>query len=72
MQSFAECYNELLKNTNLVGPVHPPPRYCRVPHTRIILLDDSGFLLPTRLILNQYLADSTKINQIRIIIIISN
>lgn len=70
MQHFAECHNELIKSTNLVVPAHPPPRYCRVPHTRIVLLDDSDFLLPMRLILNQYLADSTKIDQIRINIII--
>lgn len=70
MQRFIEHHNKLLKSINLVVPVHPPPRYCRVPHTRLILLDDSGFLLPTLLILNQYLADSTKIDKIRIIIVV--
>lgn len=61
MHRFAECH-KLTKSTNLVVPAHPPPQYCRVPRTRIVLLGDSGFLLPTQLILNQYLADSTKID----------
>lgn len=70
MLRFVERHNELTRSTNLVVLVHPPPQYCRVPRTRIVLLDDSGFLLPMRLILNQYLADSTKIDQITIIIFI--
>lgn len=69
MQCLAERYNKSVKRTNLVVPVHPPPRYCRVPHTRIVQLDDSGYLLPMRLIPNQYPADSTEIDQIEIEII---
>lgn len=60
--------SELVKRTNLAVLVHLPPRYCLIPRTRTVLLDDSGYLLPTRLILDQYPADSTKIDEIKIII----
>lgn len=68
MQCLAIHHSELIKCTNLVVLVHLPPRYYQVPRTRTIPLDDSDYLLPTRLILDQYLADSTKIDKIRIII----
>lgn len=68
MQCLANYHSKLVERTNLAVLVHPPPRYCQVPRTRTVLLDDSGYLLLTRLILNQYLADSTKIDEINIII----
>lgn len=69
MQCLADHRSKLKKCTNLVVLVHLPPRYYQAPRTRTVLFDDSDCLLPTRLILDQYLAiDSTKIDKIKIII----
>lgn len=68
MQCLAIHHSKLIKYTNLVVLVHLLPRYYQAPRTRTIPLDDSGYLLPTRLILDQYLADNTKIDKIEIII----
>lgn len=68
MRSSAELHSKFIRGTNLVVLVHLLPRYCQVLRMRIIQLDDYDYLLPTQLILNQYLANSTRINQIKVVI----
>lgn len=66
---FAKLHNKLTRYTNLEVLVHPLPQYCRVLRMRIVLPDDSDYLLPMRPVLNQYLVDSTKIDQIGVTIV---
>jgi len=54
---------KIVKLTNLVVLVHPLPRYCQVPRIRTIPLGGFGCLLLTRLILNRYPVDSTRVDK---------